>query len=108
MPKDTFFGRYIIEKSSNAQPKFFPTDDLTENPEDYGAAAGWTHVFNDHVLNELKLGLTHFLESLQLANAGKNDVVSQLGMIGLCEDPDLLGRSDNVSKRFCSFWSAWL
>lgn len=90
-PKDTFFGRYIIEKSDNAQPKFFPTDGLTESPQGYGAAAGWTHVLNDHVLNELKLGLTHFRETLELANAGKNDVVSQLGMTGLCEDPSCWG-----------------
>jgi hypothetical protein len=85
--KDALFARYVIEKSTNAQPKFFPTDGLSENPEGYGAAAGWTHVFNEHLLNELKVGLTHFREVLQLANAGKNDVVSELGMTGLCEDP---------------------
>jgi hypothetical protein len=85
--KDNLFGRYVIEKSSNSQPKFFPTDGLSESPEGYGIASGWTHVFNDRVLNELKVGLTHFREVLQLANAGKNDVVSQLGMTGLCTDP---------------------
>lgn len=89
--KDTVWTRYIYEHTDNEQPKFFPTDGLTEKLRAFGQASGWTHLFSGNLLNDFKFGITHFAENLQLANAGVNDVVSQLGMSGLCEDPRCWG-----------------
>jgi Carboxypeptidase regulatory-like domain len=89
--KDTAWVRYIYERTNNQQPKFFPTDGLTEKLRSFGQAAGWSHIFTPKLLNEFKFGVTHFAEDLHLANAGTNDVVSKLGQTGLCTDPRCWG-----------------
>jgi len=101
--KDTAWVRYIYEKTDNIQPKFFPTDGLTEKLRAFGEASGWTHIFRPNLLNEFRVGVTHFAEDLHLANAGKTDVVSQLGQTGLCEDPSCWGVPTMMVTGFAAF-----
>ena len=88
---DNIFSRYILEDVDNISPKLFPTDSFRQKSRGQNIALSYDHIFSPTKLNEFKLAYNRFRQNEVVGNAFHRDVVSELGIIGLCEDPACWG-----------------
>jgi Carboxypeptidase regulatory-like domain len=89
--RDSLFGHYIFEDTNFRYPKLFPTDGASQEFRGQNALIAWTHQIGAHSLNEFRLGFSRFIQNEFQARAGVTNVVRELGMQGLCEDPSCWG-----------------
>jgi hypothetical protein len=88
---DNIFGHYLFEDNDFGLPKVFPTDGASQKLRGQNFTVAWTHSFGPATLNEFRLGYNRFRENEFQARAGVENVVQELGMTGLCEDPKCWG-----------------
>ncbi|HWB97180.1 MAG TPA: hypothetical protein VG672_10770, partial [Bryobacteraceae bacterium] len=101
--KDSIFGHYIYEDNDFALPRLFPTDGARQRVRGQHGMAAWTHLFGSTTLNDFRLGYSRFAEFETQARAGKENVVAELGMTGLCENPACWGIPQQVVTGFAQF-----
>jgi hypothetical protein len=89
--KDSLFGHYIFEDTDFRYPKLFPTDDASQKFRGQNALVSWNHMLSSRTLNEFRVGFSRFIQNEFQGRAGKVNVVRELGMQGLCEDPACWG-----------------
>jgi Carboxypeptidase regulatory-like domain/TonB-dependent Receptor Plug Domain len=89
--RDAIFGRYTIENVTNISPKLFPTDSFEQKSRGQNIELSYSHIFSGNKLNELRIAYNRFRQNETVGNAFHNDVVSTLGIQGLCELPACWG-----------------
>ena len=100
---DSVFGHYLFEDTDFHYPRLFPTDGASQKLRGQNVMASWTHLAGAHTLNELRGGFNRFIQHEYQARAGKLNVVHELGMSGLCEDPACWGVPQMNVTGFASF-----
>jgi hypothetical protein len=101
--KDSIFGHYLYEDTNFQIAKLFPTDGASQKIRGQNGVGGWTHLFGSATLNEFRAGYSRFAENEFQARAGKENVVNELGMTGLCENPACWGIPQQVVTGFAQF-----
>jgi hypothetical protein len=101
--KDTIFGHYLFEDTDFGYPRLFPTDGATQKLRGQNLMAAWSHILSPRSVNEFRIGYTRFRQNEFQARAGKENVVSELGMQGLCENPTCWGIPQMNVTGFASF-----
>ncbi|HYM09262.1 MAG TPA: hypothetical protein VEU62_00945, partial [Bryobacterales bacterium] len=101
--RDSIFGHYIFEDNDFRLPKLFPTDGAAQKLRGQNLTAAWTHLFGAATMNEFRIGYSRFRENEFQARAGVENVVSELGMSGLCENPKCWGIPQMNVTGFASF-----
>jgi hypothetical protein len=89
--KDSIFGHYLFNDTSYNWAKTFPTDGTTDDTRGQNVVVHWTHIFGPRMLNDLHAGYSRFFETEFEIREGKENVVHELGMVGLCEMPSCWG-----------------
>ncbi len=89
--KDSIFGHYLFNDTNYNWAKTFPTDGTTDDTRGQNVVVHWTHIFGPRMLNDLHAGYSRFYETEFEIREGKEDVVRELGMVGLCEMPSCWG-----------------
>jgi len=88
---DSLFARYAIEKIEAVPPPFFPTDGATRASRAMDSVLGWTHTFGGTMVNDVRFSFDEHRHTEAVARAFKENVVSELGLNGLCEQPACWG-----------------
>jgi hypothetical protein len=101
--KDAVFGRYIIEDVDNISPKLFPTDSFRQKSRGQNAEISFSHIFSSNKLNELKLAYNRFRQNEVVGNAFHRDVVAELAIAGLCQQPACWGVPEMDISPYLSF-----
>ena len=101
--KDFIFGHYLFEDNNFGIAKLFPTDGASQKLRGQNFTEAWNHTFGPTALNEFRLGYSRFRENEFQARAGKENVVQELGMTGLCTDPLCWGIPQMSPTGFASF-----
>ncbi len=85
-PNDSVFGRYQYQHQSLPQVGLFSgtilTGDISNTADAQGVVAGWTHVFNTHLINDARFGWTRLNWITAPANGNQN-VNQQVGISGV-------------------------
>ena len=97
------FGHYLFEDNDFHLPRLFPTDGASQKLRAQNLLVGWTHLFGSTTLNEFRIGYNRFRENEFQARAGKENVVQELGMQGLCENPKCWGIPQMSVTGYASF-----
>jgi hypothetical protein len=100
---DAIFGRYIIEDVDNISPNLFPTDSFHQRSRGQNAEFSYGHIFSSSKLNELKLAYNRFRQNEVVGNAFHRDVVGELGIAGLCQEPACWGVPEMDVSPYASF-----
>ncbi len=100
---DSIFGHYLFEDTDFHYPRLFPTDGASQKLRGQNLLAAWTHLFSPKTLSEFRVGYSRFRENEFQARAGKENVVQELGMQGLCENPKCWGIPQMNVTGFASF-----
>jgi hypothetical protein len=101
--KDSIFGHYLFEDTDFHYPRLFPTDGASQKLRGQNVLASWTRLAGSSTVNELRAGFNRFVQHEYQARAGKVNVVRELGMLGLCEDPACWGIPQMNVTGFASF-----
>ncbi|MGH9163254.1 MAG: TonB-dependent receptor domain-containing protein, partial [Vicinamibacteraceae bacterium] len=101
---DQLFARYIVEDFHNLSAKTFPTDGFSQDGRGQNATVGWTRTLGRHLLNEFRFSYNRFVQDELVSRAFERDVVSELGMEGLCtENPACWGLPQMTAIGFVAF-----
>jgi hypothetical protein len=100
---DSIFGHYLFEDTDFHYPRLFPTDGASQKLRGQNVLVSWTHLIGAHTVNELRTGFNRFIQHEYQARAGKENVVGELGISGLCEDPACWGVPQMNVTGFASF-----
>ena len=101
--KDSLFGHYLFEDNDFHLPRLFPTDGASQKLRGQNLLVAWTHLFGSTTLNEFRIGYNRFRENEFQVRAGKENVVQELGMQGLCENPKCWGIPQMSVTGYASF-----
>ena len=89
--KDSIFGHYLFNDTSYNWSKTFPTDGTSDDTRGQNVVVHWTHILGSHTLNDFHIGYSRFYETEFEIREGKENVVGELGIKGLCEMPSCWG-----------------
>jgi hypothetical protein len=101
--KHLLFARYLIESVDNISPKLFPTDSFQQRSEGQNAAIGYTFTISPTKINEIKFAYNRHAENEVVGQAFKDNVVGDLGLRGLCENPACWGIPDFYVGPYTNF-----
>src|SRR5262249_18189162 len=101
--KDSLFGHYLFEDTNFRNTRLFPTDGSSQQLRAHNLRIGWTHLLGARSLNEFRVGFSRFLQNEFQARAGVSNVVRELGMEGLCQDPSCWGIPQMSVTGFAQF-----
>jgi hypothetical protein len=101
--KDRIFGHYIFNDTSFNWAKTFPTDGTADNTRGQNVLLDWTHIFDPRTLNDFHMGYSRFFEFEFEAREYKEDVLKELGVLGLSEAPASWGIPQENITGF-QFW----
>src|SRR5579872_1581860 len=101
--KDSIFGHYLFNDTAYTYPKLFPTDGVADDIRGQNVLGAWTHIFGPNTINEFRIGYSRFFENEFQSFEGKENVVQELGIQGLCENPQCWGIPQQSVTGFAGF-----
>ncbi|WP_164981638.1 TonB-dependent receptor [Silvibacterium dinghuense] len=97
---DSIFGRYQYQYQSLPQVTLFSgtilTGDISNTANAQGVVAGWTHVFNPHMINDARFGWTR-LNWITAPVNGNENVNQEVGIAGVPVQGGLAGGLATIS-----------
>jgi hypothetical protein len=101
--KDHIFGHYLFNDTSYHYAKIFPTDGTSDNTRGQNVLGDWTHIFDPRTLNDFHIGYMRFFENEYEIREYKENVLQELGITGLCENPNCWGIPQEQVTGFQTF-----
>jgi hypothetical protein len=89
--KDSIFGHYLYEDNDFHFPNLFPTDGSSVKTRGQNLLLAWTHLFGASTLNEFRAGFGRYRMHEYQIRQGKENVLQELGIQGLCQLPSCWG-----------------
>lgn len=100
---DVLYGRFILDDVRNTSPKLFPTDLFKQASRGQNMALSYSHTFANNKVNEFKMAYNRHFQDEVNGRSYKENVVGELGIQGLCEDPGCWGIPEFRARPFADF-----
>jgi Carboxypeptidase regulatory-like domain len=105
---DTAFLRYSVAAQHGFMPQGLPGFGLYHDNLSQQGTLAWNRVISTRLLNMASLAVSRLAMSHTTESAGKNDIVSELGLTGLVSYPQQWGAPYFNVQGFSPFGDNWL
>ena len=105
---DSAFVRYSLGSEYGFMPQGLPGFGFNHDNFAQQGVAAWTHIVSQHIVNLATLALSRLAMTHTTESAYKNDIVDQLGITGLVNNPGQWGAPYFNIQGFTPFGDNWL